>query len=152
MSVRLEMKSPKRIAARMGIDPSGDIQRFHTNNVMRRMVKYMPYRSGATIKLMIAQTDISKPLIILRAPYARVIYHGNKMVDAATGSGPAMIPDVGPRFRRGSQLKPTNIPLEYTKTKNPQAGPYWDRRLVAAEMPAMTQDLQRYIKSKEGKT
>ena len=30
----------------------------------------------------------------------------------------------------------TDRPLEYTKTKNPRAGPFWDRALCAAEMPA----------------
>ena len=36
-------------------------------------------------------------------------------------------------------------PLHYTKIKNPQAGPHWDRALVAAEGEALTADLQRYI-------
>ena len=45
----------------------------------------------------------------------------------------------------------TDRDLVYTKTKNPQAGPYWDRALKAAEMPAMQADLQRYVNRKAGK-
>ena len=41
--------------------------------------------------------------------------------------------------------------LKYTKTKNPQAGPFWDRALVAAEGTAMRNDLQRYVNRKAGK-
>jgi hypothetical protein len=51
-----------------GLTAGGDVQRFHTNNVLRRIVKYMPYRSGATIKLTQAQTDINKPEIVTDTP------------------------------------------------------------------------------------
>ena len=41
-----------------------------------------------------------------------------------------------------------NTPLDYSKTKNPKAGPHWDRAVTAAEGKAMTADLQRYIDRK----
>jgi len=37
--------------------------------------------------------------------YARYLYFGNKMVDADTGKGPALIEDVGYRYRKGATLK-----------------------------------------------
>ena len=37
--------------------------------------------------------------------YARYLYYGVKMVDSITGKGPALIPDVGYRFRKGAKLK-----------------------------------------------
>jgi len=130
--VKVRMKPVNQILKDKGLTAGGDVQRFHTANVLRRIVKYMPYRTGATIKTMVAQTDINKPLIVLDVPHGRYIYHGKAM----EGPPPKVV---------------TDRPLIYTKTKNPLAGPYWDRALKAAEMPAMQADLQRYVNRKAGK-
>ena len=37
----------------LGLGRDGPVQQFHTANVLRRIQKYMPYRTGATIKLTI---------------------------------------------------------------------------------------------------
>lgn len=127
--VTVNMKPVNQILKAKGLTAGGDVQRFHTANVLRRIQRYMPYRSGATIKLTVAQSPISKPEIVTDAPYARYLYYGKVMV----GRAPKTV---------------TDKDLDYTRTKNPQAGPFWDRRLVAAEGAAMSADLQRYIKSK----
>ena len=132
MIVRVDIKPVSQIIHDKGLSPTGDVQRFHTNNVIRRIQKYMPYRTGATIKMMIAQTDTSKPEIVLDVPYAKYLYYGKAM----EGRAPKRV---------------TDRDLVYTKTKNPQAGPFWDRALVAAEMPAMQADLQAYVNRKAGK-
>lgn len=144
--IKVNMAPVNVIIARHGIGPGGDVQQFHTANVLRRIQKYMPYRSGLTIKNMIANSPVSDPLIRVPGPYARYLYHGKVMVNAETGSGPPVIPNVGPRWRRGTKLKATDRDLTYTTSKNPQAGPYWDRRLKAAELDAMQSDLQQYVK------
>lgn len=126
MKVSLRMNKTAQILKEHGLDASGDAQRFQTNNVLRRIVKYMPYRTGATIKLTIAQTDISKPFIVTDTPYAKYLYYGKAM----EGNAPKKV---------------TDRDLEYTKTKNPQAGPFWDRALVANEMPVLERELQAYI-------
>ena len=87
----------------------------------------MPYRTGATIKVMIAQTDTSKPEIVLDVPYAKYLYYGKAM----EGRAPKRV---------------TDRDLVYIKTKNPHAGPFWDRALEAAEGDAMAEDVQRYLK------
>ena len=127
MIVRVDIKPVSQIIQDKGLSPSGDVQRFHTNNVMRRIQKYMPYRTGATIKMMIAQTDTAKPEIVLDVPYAKYLYYGKAM----DGRAPKRV---------------TDRDLVYTKTKNPQAGPFWDRSLAAAEGDAMAEDVQRYLK------
>ena len=114
---------------------------FHTQNVLRRIVKYMPYQSGMTIKVTAAQTNIRKPLIVTDTPYARFLFQGKLMVSDVTGS---------PWARKGETKHVVNRPLDYTKTKNLKAGPFWDRALSTAEGPAMAADLQRYIKQKGG--
>lgn len=128
-NVRLKMKPTSQIEKRLGIDPGGDVQRFHTQNVLRRITKFMPYRTGATIKITVAQTDINKPYIVTDVPYAKYLYYGKAMA----GRAPKTV---------------TNRDLVYTKTKNPQAGPFWDRALVAAEGKVIVRELQAYIDRK----
>lgn len=132
MNVKVQMRSPGEIIRRKGLDKDGRAQRFHTSNVLRRIAKYMPYRTGATIKLTIAQTDLSKPYIVTDTPYAKYLYYGKAMA----GRAPKHV---------------TDHDLNYTRTKNQRAGPYWDRALKAAEGDAIAADLQRYI-NRGGKT
>ena len=130
--VKVDMRPVKAILKAKGLTVEGDVQRFHTANVLRRIVKYMPYRTGATIKLTQTQTVVNEPRIITAAPHAKYIYYGKVMV----GSPPKQV---------------TDRDLKYTKTKNPQAGPFWDRALVAAEGAALQRDLQGYVNRKAGK-
>ena len=130
--VKVNMRPINAILKAKGLTVDGDVQRFHTANVLRRIVKFMPYRTGATIKLTQNQTVVSEPRIITNAPHAKYIYYGKVMV----GSPPKQV---------------TDRDLKYTKTKHPQAGPFWDRALVAAEGAAMRNDLQRYVNRKAGK-
>ena len=132
MQVTLRMKDLNRLLRDKGLTSNGSVQAFHTNNVMRRIIKYMPYRTGATIKKTILDTDINKPYIVTNVPYGKYLYYGKVMV----GSPPKQV---------------TDIPLQCTNTKNPQAGPYWDRALVAAEGAALRADLQRYIDRRSGR-
>ena len=122
----LKLNPINKILKDKGLDANGSVQAFHTNNVMRRIIKYMPYRTGATIKIMIVQTNIRKPYLVLDVPYGKYIYYGNKMI----GPAPKSV---------------TDEPLNYTKTKNPLAGPYWDRALSAAEGAVLARELQNYI-------
>lgn len=126
MKATLKMNTVDQILRSHGLNVSGDVQRFHTQNVLRRIQKYMPYRTGATIKLTITQTNINKPEIVTDTPYAKYLFYGFAM------EGPA-------------PKRVTERALIYTKTKNPRAGPRWDRALSAAEGGAIADDLKRYI-------
>ena len=126
MQAYLQMNPVSQILHDKGLSQDGTVQAFHTNNVLRRIVKYMPYRYGSLIKLTILQTDINKPEIVTQDPRARYLFYGMKMV----GKAPKRV---------------TTTPLHYTKTKNPQAGPRWDRAVSANEGAAMARELQRYI-------
>ena len=147
--IKVSIKPVEAIMHSHGLDAGGAVQRFHTQNALRRIVKYMPYRTGATIKLTQIQSPVSGDAINTFVPYARYLHEGKVMVNAATGKGPALIPDVGYRYPRGAILKATDRPLTYTVTKNPDAGPFWGRRLMAAEGDAMLQDLKNYVRRRE---
>ena len=152
MKVRIFLPTANKLIRDKGLDKDGHVQMFHTQNVLRRIKRYMPFQSGATYKITVIQTDIRKPEIVTDTPYAEYLFEGKKMVNAKTGKGPALIPGVGYRYKKGTTLKRTESPLSYTKTKNPKAGPHWDRTLVACEGRALTADLQRYIDRRKGST
>lgn len=139
--VYLEMNSIKQILKDKGLDPGGDVQIFHTQNVLRRILRYMPYDSGMTIKVTIAQTNVRRPFIITNTPYARFLYHGKLMVSDVTGS---------PWARKGETKHAVDTPLVYTKTFNPKAGPYWDQALMAAEGAKLVSDLEDYLRRRRG--
>ncbi len=141
----LEMNSVKQILKDKGLDAAGDVQRFHTANVLRRIKRYMPYVSGMTYKATVAQTDISQPYIVTDTPYAKYLFYGMLMIDPKINAAGFLTPE-GWRSRRGSKKVLTKRHLKYTKTKNPNAGPRWDRSLSATEGKAMAADLQRYLK------
>ena len=58
-------------------------------------------------------------------PYARYLHEGVVMVNAATGKGPANIPEVGYRFPKGAVLRPTTRPLSYSTDMHPDATDHW---------------------------
>lgn len=125
--VAVELRPVREIIRKKGLMPGGAVQRQHTANVLRRIVRYLPYRSGETIKQTIIQTDINRPEIVTRSPYAKYIYYGKVMV----GKAPKRV---------------TERPLKYIRTeKSPLAGPRWDRRLVSAEGKLLARELQDYL-------
>lgn len=144
MKVKLQLPSAAKLIRDKGLAPDGDVQRFHTQNVLKRIKRYMPYVSGATYKITVAQTDINKPEIVTNTPYAKYLFYGKKMIDPKINASGFLTPE-GWRSRRGSVKVLTAENLKYNKTKNPAAGPRWDRALVAAEGKALVADLQEYI-------
>lgn len=140
----LEMNPVHKIIKDKGLDPGGDAQKFHTANVLKRIKRYMPYVSGMTYKVTVAQTDISKPYIITDTPYAKYLFYGKVMIDPKLGVAGFMTPE-GWRSRKGCVKVLTDRDLQYTRTKNPNAGPRWDRALSASEGRAMAADLQRFL-------
>lgn len=144
MRVKLYLPTAAQLIQEQGLAHDGDVQRFHTKNVLRRIKRYMPFVSGTTYKLTTIQTDINRPKIVTEAPYAYYIFFGKKMIDPQINASGFKTPE-GWRSRRGSVKVLTNEPLNYNRTKNPHAGPRWDKALVAAEGKALVADLQRYI-------
>lgn len=143
MKVKVTIPSAAKLVKKKGLGKSGYVQRYFTHSINSRIGKYMPYRTGAlSTKLKyIKGTDE----IVVLAPYAKHQYYGKVMVNSKTGKGPAFIPGVGYRYRLGTTLKATERNLQYDKTKNPRAGPFWDRALIASEGKAIKADLQLYI-------
>lgn len=138
--VVLYMKPTGAIIGGKGLDVGGKAQTFHTANCLRRIVKYMPFGAasgGGLVKLTVAQTVVSRPEIVTRAPQSRFLFHGKLMVSDVTGSAWA---------RKNETKHVVDKNLDYFKGKNPQAGPRWDKALSINEGRALAADLQRYLK------
>ena len=126
--VRVKMKPVNTILTRMGVKPDGDVQMFVTNTVNRRITRYIPFRSGALstkLKHIKSATEIE-----VLGPYARYQYYGKVMA----GPAPKVV---------------TDRDLKYDKTKNPLAGPFWDRRLIANEGAQIAGEVRRYVSGRK---
>ena len=91
------------------------------SQVMKDTSPYVPFLTGS----LNARTHVVGNTIIYPGPYARYLYYGKVMVDSVTGKGPAKIPEVGYRFRRGATLRPTGRNLTYTKDFHAKATARW---------------------------
>lgn len=83
----------------------------------------------ALTKTLANSTKVKGGKIIYPGPYARYLYHGKVMVNAATGKGPAHFIDKNGneafRFPKGSRLKATDRNLVFTKEVHPNAQDHW---------------------------
>lgn len=147
-TVEVKVKPVAQILKDHGLEKNGRVQRYWTSIVSRRITRYMPFKSGVLATKLKLQTA-SK--ITVLGPYARYQYEGRAMVNAKTGKGPAFIRGVGYRYKKGTVLKATSRTLNYDTTKNPDAGPLWDKRLIASEQNDMIDEMKRYIHRMEGK-
>lgn len=156
--IKVNMKPVNTILAQLGVDANGDVQAFVTENINKRITRYMPYRSSALAtktKFFVDKRGgpehlsedgkrIKSPTEIeVVADYAHAMYEGKVWVDPVTGKAGFLTPN-GWRSRRGPKVQ-SNRDYDYDKTKNPQAGPKWDKRLMAAEGDAIAADVQRYV-------
>lgn len=130
--VKLQLNSIKQLIRDKGLSEDGEVQIFHTANVLRRIEKYLPMDSSILLKSTITNTDIQKPEIVSATPYVRYLYYGKVMA----GKPPKIV---------------TGKDLQFSLEKHPQAGPFWDRALIANEEDAMMEDLQEYIHRRENK-
>ena len=148
MRIRVAVPGVQELLRKKGLTKDGDVQMFLTMNINRRIGRYMPHLTGVTetkLKFIRSSTEIE-----VVGPHVHYQYFGKKMVNSKTGKGPAYIPGIGFRYRSGTVLKTTDIPLQYTKTHNPLAGPFWDKRMIAAEGKAIKADTERYIARRKG--
>lgn len=140
--IRVDMKPVSTILKRLGVTPDGDVQAHVTKIVSHRITRYMPYRSGALatkLKIIKSPTEIE-----VLGPYAHYQYKGVVWVDPVTHAAGFLTAN-GWRSRKDVAKVPTSRPLDYDHSKNPEAGPHWDRRLMAAEGVAIAADAQDYI-------
>ena len=130
MSVKI--KPVGTIKAKLGIQPGGDVHRFFTHTCRIHMDKYVPEDEGGL------RTNVEEGIDYIRynSPYAHYQYKGILYVDPETNS---------PYARKDTTKVPTGRALTY---HTPGTGPYWDKRMVSAEMVQVIEEVQDYIRRK----
>lgn len=87
-----------------------------------------PFVPAKTLSLS-NRTLVDGDKVIYPGPYARYLYYGKVMVNAATGKGPSKFTDKNGNeffyFPKGSNLKETDKDLVFSKAVHPQAQARW---------------------------
>lgn len=96
---------------------------------------YVPALTGS----LDTRTWVDGQQIIYPGPYARYLYYGKVMVDAATGKGPMrIVSEDGTeviRFRKGAKLRPTDRDLKIQRSMHPKAQSHWFEASKAKNLP-----------------
>ena len=139
------MKPISTIKARLGLTPTGDVQSKLQDSCYRHMNKYVPYREGGLSK----EVDLSNPkYIVYEMPYAHYMYIGEKYV-MDNGKSAYYSPTYGFWSKKGAKKHPSGENLIYNQSRShPYAGPYWDKRMVSAEIDEVIKEVQNYIGGK----
>ena len=116
--IRTELPDAYKALKKLGVDKDGEVQDFVTKEVMRNIPDFMPRDTGALISG-IAQRNTSSFNVV--SPYARFLFFGRK--------------------RDGGQV-------DYSRQRNPQGGPNWDRRMQAERGAAIAAAATRYAKGR----
>ena len=112
----VKLKPTSEIKTRLGLNPNGKVQRFFQNTCYKHMDKYVPLGDTGNLRTIV---DLSNPqYIVYESPYAEYQYYG---------------------VRKDG----TRVVKNYT---TPGTGPYWDKRMVSAEMQDILKEVQDFIK------
>ena len=126
-TIAVTMKPINTVLTGLGVDKNGDVQQFVTDCIDLRMTRYMPFLTG-TLATKLKRVKSPTKIEVL-GPYARYQYYGKAMA----GPPPKVV---------------TDKDLRYTKTFNTNAGPYWDRRMMAEEGDEIATEVQEYVRRK----
>ena len=140
MKIKVQMNPVSKILKDHGVTPDGDVQKQLTREITNRLPAYMSLKTSVLQK----SVRIAGPTrIVVDQPYAHYQWAGKVWVDPVYHCGVLKPPD-GWRSRYHVKKIPTDRDLTYDKTKNPNAGPKWDERLMKAEGKAIGEMISEY--------
>ena len=113
--------------------------------VMKDTEKYVPALTGSLSQ----RTHLEGSTIVYPGPYARYLFYGKRMVNAATGRGPFFIPGVGYRYPRGAVLRPTNDNLKFNRSMHPLAADHWFEASKASNLEKWIRVAERAMTNAE---
>ena len=124
--MKVKMKPTSVIIVKLGLNTGGDTQQFFTNTCALHMDKYVPFDTGSLAETVIIngkpnKTNVYGDTIVYNQDYAKYVYYG---------------------------LSRTGKKMNYQKDKHPEAGPYWDKRMMSAEKQQVVKEVQDYIKTR----
>lgn len=117
-TVNTKLPNTKKTRWLLGVGRDGDVQKFVTKDIFKRLIPYIPKLSGALRARARVETNTA---ISVRSVYARTQFFG------VTEDGK---------------------PFDYGMAGGAKAGSHWDRRLIADEGKAIVADANRYVRSR----
>ena len=124
LTFRVHASGLDDLAAKVGAS-AGRVERIVAEQVMKDTSPFVPFKNG----ILDTRTRVVDNQIVYPGPYARYLYYGKVMVNAATGKGPMRYVDKNGneiiRFPYGSRLVPTSRDLVFSTAGNPQAQAFW---------------------------
>lgn len=115
------------------------------NEILKDTNPYVPFRTGSFA----GRARVDGNMVIYPGPYARYLYYGKVMVDAATGKGPMHFIDKNGneviRFRKGAVLKATDKDLVFTTDHHAQAQAYWFEASKAQNLPKWLRGVKKIV-------
>lgn len=113
----VKMNHISEIKMRLGIQPSGPVQRFFTETCAKHMDKYVPMDNGD-----LRRYELGIDYVEYQQPYARYQYKGVRE-------------DGTHRIDEANR----------NRSKHPLATSYWDKKMVSAEMKDIEKEVQQYL-------
>lgn len=114
---KLDIKSTDIILKARGLEPSGKVQKFIDNEMIKVMNPLTPRENDVLIDSVILGTVIGSGELVYVDPKARYHYYGKLMVSPTTGSSYA---------KKGEKKILTDKDMNYNGA--PQRGPFWFER------------------------
>lgn len=132
--MKIEMKPVSYITTRLDLQPYGKAHTKFASECRDRMnARYVPYKEGG----LVGNSRVDEQCNIhYETLYARFLYYGKLMVDPETGSSYA---------KKYHKKVLTDKDLVYHK---PGTGPFWDQKMVSAEMSEIEEVMNNYIKQR----
>lgn len=139
--MEVKFKPVGEIKTRLGIQKNGPAHKYFAERCRQRMnARYVPECKGV---LAVTSEVNNNCEIVYKQPYAHYQYIGKLYVDPKTKKGAFYNEDYGFWSRKGIKKEPTDKDLHYSK---PGTGPYWDKKMVSAEMSEIEKEIENYVK------
>lgn len=147
--VEINLPSVGAMMSDLGLEPQGRAQQKLTGIVLRRVIRYLPGKSGMLAGLTRAQTDLKAGLVITKHPAAHYLHEGevygpNIPIKNADGLV------TGWFSPPGMEKEPTGRKLKYNRDLHDKAGPHWGDRMAAAEGDEIAAEMEAYLNKKGG--
>ena len=139
--MKVNFKSTSVIKTRLGIQKYGPAHKFFAERCRQYMnAKYVPERNGPLTNTSFVDNECN---IVYPQSYAHYQYIGKLYVDPKYKKGAFYNENYGYWSRKGVKKEDTDTNLKYHKAGT---GPYWDKKMVSAEMQDIEKEVQEYVK------
>lgn len=140
--------SEAEMLRRLNLQSGGLVQQTIDKSVIDWNLQYCPWDSGALAKSAYTATQIGSGQVRYPGPYAHYQYYGEvygpniPIFDDNSGE------PTGFWSPPGQRKKPTGRELQYSKDKNPLAGPFWFERMKADHLGDIVKEAKSVAGSK----